>query len=268
VILAIGHIVAPLFNLILSVVLSGVGFFEYLSSFRSFVDFFEFFFLFPIAGIAILAFRWWSYVVFIAVWGWSFYYNYLSWSAYPDHFPLVTLIGFYIVPFLLVGYFMIPAVRAPYFNGRLRWWESKPRYMINTSAKLFENGKEHQCGIINISEGGAFITSNFDPAENTSVDINLKKDGLNLTIKGKIVHFQAVGMGNGTGIGVKFDDDNSKEETQKLRDLISALKLLKVDCIRTKESHWESLVDWLLTLFKSGRGFFPHLPNGNSRKNK
>jgi len=55
-------------------------------------------------------------------------------------------------------YFLLPAVRAAYFNAKLRWWETKPRYLVNIPASFGRKGASSARGtMVNLSEGGAFL---------------------------------------------------------------------------------------------------------------
>lgn len=55
-------------------------------------------------------------------------------------------------------------VRAPYFNPRIRWWETSPRKKIDLPTVLIANGKNINCQLLDISSSGCFLSNGTDEA--------------------------------------------------------------------------------------------------------
>src|SRR6185295_9173146 len=118
-----------------------------------------------ITAAAIWAVKKWSYPVFIGIFAWGAYSNFSVWHQYPQVYSLATLLAVNIVNLGLVSYFLVPAVSAAYFNPRLRWWESKPRYSVDLLGTLkFDppdapGSRFQEVRITDISEGGVYLVS-------------------------------------------------------------------------------------------------------------
>src|SRR5690606_25820697 len=88
------------------------------------------------------------------------------------------VIGLFSVLFTatIMGYFIRKHVRAPYFNPRLRWWESAPRFQLETAVELSHTEPTDETvrkgfpvtgRLSDISIGGAFVVTDakFDLGE-------------------------------------------------------------------------------------------------------
>jgi hypothetical protein len=147
-----------------------------------------------IAAFAIFSMKRWSYPVFLAIFGWDVFSNISVWHQFPQVYSVTTVIFVNAANILLVSYFLIPAVRAAYFNPKLRWWESKPRFSVAIVGKLKSNptdapGSRFQdIQITDISEGGAYIIARqaLELGQKVSLTFNLHE--LKFAPTGKIVH--------------------------------------------------------------------------------
>ena len=144
VILGLMQIIVPIFGVLLSAYLYNMTPFRYLRVYFEImpaVKIFEFLFLFPIAGIAILAMRRWSYPFFIIAMLWATYSNIqTSVLDYQSNWGVVYIIGITLVNFAVVTYFLLPSVRRFYFDERVRWWESKPRFKVEIMGVIEYDG--------------------------------------------------------------------------------------------------------------------------------
>ena len=97
-------------------------------------ELFEFWVLFPLSGIMLLNIRKWPYFIFLALQAYAVYmhitYMEFTWPYSADfpHFSSLILLVFSLA---VIVYFLIPAVRRPYFNPHLRHWENGPGFSID-----------------------------------------------------------------------------------------------------------------------------------------
>jgi len=264
VILAIFHILAPIGNMLISCYLSHANVVTYIQSFRSLFDALQFFMIFPVAGFAIYAMKKWSYPIFLVAMLWGFYVNYDTWHNYPQLFPLTLLIFIYVVNTAIVSYFLIPAVRMVYFNPRLRWWESKPRYRLGVSSHVKRSeGSQFDCEIGNISEGGVFLATAAG-AVNTDEEIRLVFEfyQLDFDLPAKVMYLGAVD--GRMGCGVQFVG-LTREQTRQVKKLVNALELLGAERRPAREAKWQSFTTWLQELIQTGKGIVPNVPRPSNQ---
>jgi hypothetical protein len=231
------------------------------------LEIFQFFCLFPMAGLAIYSMKKWSYPVFLAVEGWTFYANYNIWMSSPDVLTFPMLVSFFILNTVVVGYFLIPEVRAPYFNRNLRWWESKPRYRIDLRTSLeyqtLEKVSQPEGMIDNISEGGVFIKSAYPFQINDAVKVNFEYGNKEYTFNGRVVHCGAPGS---NGYGIKFERLNQNQK-KGIKALVKELDRKGLPKTLEKKASLASFKEWAARLFETGEGLIPDLPKSytNSR---
>ncbi len=124
---------------------------------------FEFWLLFPLGGLALLSVKSWAYPLFVSVQLYSLWavlsYQEYTWPyvAQAPHFTSILILAFNV---LVITYFLLPGVRRPFYDRRLRWWETKPRFGadIACSVELVAAGLPTvRASILNISHSGAFI---------------------------------------------------------------------------------------------------------------
>jgi len=220
----------------------------------------EFYALGPISGFAIYKCRSWSYPVFISVTFWTVFENFRSWQQFPEIIDLPVLMGAYAVNILLVGYFLIPAVRMTYFNPKLRWWESQPRYEIHVDGQVGAGGESRSCHVANLSEGGVFIESDNPFPTGQLVNIDFKFLEIPFHMQGRVVYRKP----DGRGCGIQFA--TTREMKRKLRRFIKGLHVLGIE--RTlRHAPWTTeLAHWAKGLFTSGKGLVPELSRGPAPK--
>lgn len=259
VILALLHIIAPVGNLSVSCFLSKTNPVDYVRSFNSVWDAAAFFLIFPAAGVAIYFMKKWSYPVFLLSLSWSFFLNYDTWVHYPQLFPLPLLILIYLVNIGVVGYFLIPAVREVYFNPRLRWWESKPRYRLGVNSHIYRaDGSRFDCEVGNISEGGVFLATSqgaLQADEDIRLEFGFHK--LEFNLPAKVMH---IGTVDGRmGCGVQFAALNPQQK-RLVRNVVRALDLLGAERRPAREKKWLSFKEWFRELLQTGKGWIPNVP--------
>ena len=260
VILALLHILAPVGNLFTSAWLqhtSAKSLLWVLLHTENAWGLFDFFCLLPIAGVAIYLCKKWSYPVFLLVAGITVFENFLAWRTAPEVVPL----GYVIVTFLLdaifVAYFVIPNVRKVYMDPRVRWWESKPRYLVDTALSLPAESADatpNEATIRDFSEGGIFISTSADLSPHKHLKLAFTILNIPLEVESKLVYHR---KGDAPGYGLQFL--HTRETLKIARRIATALKKSKFR--ERTEYDWKSdLIVWFVDLIKHGKGIVPELP--------
>lgn len=127
---------------------------------NTFVEVLDFWLIFPLAGMLIMRLRKWTYFTFMAVLAYI-NYNIFTYEKYTWPYNSETPFLYnYIVALLSVGvfiYFLLPRVREPFFDRRVRWWEPQTRYNVHINCKLQSSHLTFPSEILNISKTGAFV---------------------------------------------------------------------------------------------------------------
>jgi hypothetical protein len=171
----------------------------------SFRDVFDFWMVYPIAGVLLLKLRKWSYFGFMSLLAYIVYniltYEKYTWpynseSPFMYHYVVVCLSLMVFIVFLL------PGVREPFFDRRVRWWEPKARYAVSISCRLKNDALIFPSEIINISTTGAFLRESayFKEGERLSLEFDFLGNQISLPVE-VINRHNIKGM---NGYGVKF----------------------------------------------------------------
>jgi hypothetical protein len=260
VVLAFFQCLAPLTNLVLSSWLLKMGLATFITAVFNQANWFEivdFFLLPPLAGAAIFAFRPWSYAVFVGITAWNISYNLSVWWQFPQLVSLPILLAAHAVNIGLVTYFLLPAVRAAYFNPRLRWWESKPRFFVDIPATFDDGEGDRKCTITDLSEGGAFIITSRKLEADENIHLTFNFVNLEVHVEARVVHRRAM---NSRGYGLQFVLDEQSE--RMLAKLTGALLMMGAPQRSPKEPFFQGFVGWLKNLFTTGEGFVPNMAQG------
>ncbi len=262
IVLALIQILMPAFSILLNALLVPVSPLTYLSLFievRTLTEILLFFLPFPIAGIAILAMKSWSYPVFLAVMLWTMGSNFWLWfsnEAITDSFVVLLLIS--LVNLAFVTYYLLPAVRTVYFDRRLRWWENQPRFAVSFPGSVKNPNESHECALRDLSEGGIFFESAMKLVEGDQVEVAFEISGKPFAFSGEVLHCRKSTHSWG-GYGIKLALD--KEQRRQMRDLVFALKLLGFEMKNAPEDLATSFQLWFRDLLEGKRrAFVPELP--------
>jgi hypothetical protein len=208
-----------------------------------------------IAGVLILICRKWSYVAYIVLmiipFIYSFYYTHGDFGFRNISFVL----SLYVVNMFIVGYFMIPNIRRIYFDPRLRWWQSSPRFSADFAAALEQaDGKLNNGQIKNISVGGFFIELEANLQLEATTTIKFKFQDQEYQIIAKPV-FRKNRLP--TGYGFKADPKNAK--INKLEQIVEHLKSQGAIIQGREPTPEDSFMYWLKTAWKSKRAWIPEI---------
>lgn len=203
----------------------------------------------PIAGIFIFICRRWSYWCYVGCLGLIFLANAYGFSTSMNWLNFLTLIAVLVVDILAVAYFVVPSVRKVYFDPKLRWWETAPRYVFNVQGEM--NGITGM--IKNISEGGAMVETPTGCTEGNLVDLEWSYEGVNFAVPGRIVYRKP--SPNGIGCGVRYE--HTPQTEKQMKTLVAKLhkegKMIR-DRLPGPE---DSFGAWLKKLLSTREGLFP-----------
>lgn len=206
----------------------------------------------PVAGVAIYKTNRWSYPIYLFIASAMLISNYLTWLRFPQYFGLGPLILSYLVNLGVVSYFLIPAVRNVYFNPRVRWWESKPRYDVEipSHAKM---GEIDSFGTIqNISEGGLFVQTDAILLAGNEIEITFACNGKQYKVPGKVVYPRHAPP---PGYGVQFQ--LTPEVAHEMKDCIKTLKHSGAHERTGNSNPWQEFKSWFVTVVSTGKGLVP-----------
>lgn len=189
-----------------------------------FREVFDFWIVFPAAGIMLWKLRKWTYFAFLGVMTYLIFsiltYESYTWP-YNSESPLFYHYFIIVLTIFTFAYFLVPDVRAPFFNGKLRWWESMPRYKTVIPAKVTGNKVTFQSEILNISQTGAFIQDSDHLSPGDVVSISFESEGLVLEMPVKIISRHVIS--STPGIGVQFFPLTLSQKIQMFR-LVSRVR--------------------------------------------
>lgn len=255
IILAVLHILSPFGNKILSAYVSHVSLSDYMKIWwlKASPEVMLTSLVLPmVAGVLILICRRWSFILYLALMATILILSIKASLTYGNSLAYLTVAGMTILDLLVVCYFMIPVVRSIYFDPRMRWWETAPRFRLEAPVRYLANGTEWQGTSANFSETGLFIISENLPADGSVIEIELVYKDVPLKTTGTVIHH---GQMNKLGFGVQFASVGPhRKQTQLLHNLLMSEQAQLKDRMPGPE---DSFVSWLKTLLATGRGLIP-----------
>ena len=255
VILALLHFLAPVGNMALNALVARQGILNY---FLNWGDWSYLSLNWPlmvsplVAGWAIYTCKKWSFYVYLGSISLLFYYSYQGYLSKSGIVGIGPLLFIYATNILVVGYFLIPAVREVYFDPRLRWWESQPRYNCDFACEFFEEDKKYQGIVTNISNSGLFLKSEETPKDQSMIRVEFSFEQPEKQVfVGKVVYHDKQ---NRFGLGIQFQHDRaSLARIRKLTKLLDRLG----QKMESRMGVEETFFMWLHGIFTSGKGLLP-----------
>ncbi len=190
-----------------------------------------------------------------------FFYSFISWQAQPSIELGVYLIAFYLINLLVVGYFILPQVRQVYFDPRLRWWETKPRFKAEFETDFTWVDQKAKGEIMNLSEGGLFIETDLKMNTMGRIDIDFKYKDQMFALKGEVVYSKNSGGRNGYGISL-LEGDAQADRVKELIESLSEQGLVITGRAPTEE---DTFSFWIKRLFKQKKGWVPESDNSQKK---
>ncbi len=257
VVIALFHIIAPAINFIMSARLLGMTLGAYFDHQSHYGPMTLFIWAIPFfAGISLLTFRMWSYYLFLGFMVLATVFTFYQRILYPHRIDIFLFLFMELVNFVVILYFLSPAVKRIYINKRIRWWQHSPRFLIEYPADVhIKFAQENlpplmiKSKILNISSTGAYIESTEKLDSNDNVTLRFQAYGKQYEIKSQIVHAQK------NGYGLLFS--NSVTTQFEMKKLIKELKKNKIPLRGSEMTTLESFRFWFHDLLRTGQGIFP-----------
>ena len=252
IVISLLHVLAPFGNIVFNSYRSGRGLvqtFQFWYYALPKALFITYVILPPLAGIFIFICRRWSYWCYVVCLTFIFFSNVYGFWTNMNLLNFITLSIVMLVDILAVGYFVAPSVRQVYFDPRMRWWETAPRYNFDIPGNM--SGEESF--IKNVSEGGALVESTHTYPQSHPVELSWDYKGEAFKMPGKVVYQKPVGSKFGSG--VRFDHDANSQKRMKtlIKGLHKEGKMIR-DRVPGPE---DSFFAWLKKLIQNKEGLFP-----------
>ena len=256
--IALIHLIEPVYSFTMNWFLLKItpyDFFKYAIDTQRYYLFFTVW-LFPIAGVAIYMYKRWSLLVFLAIEAIVVPHGIYKSLEYIDTGKtsvFIFLVVSTLSNLIVTTYFLLPTVRRSFLDETLHWWKTKTRFQFKNPAKIQTENSTYDVQIRNISETGLFVETQEQINSEGPLKVSFSYGNLKFSLKGNLIaHANMKG-----GYGVQFLDV-SKEENKEIKDLVSALRLLKLISSRDEFSTWNDFKAWFKGLFR-GKGFLPEI---------
>ncbi len=115
------------------------------------------------------------------------------------------------LPTVLAALLLQREIRTPYFNPRIRWWESEPRYAIDAAVR--GGGRA-----LDISRHGMFVQHDSAPKLGTQDEWLIEIDGHEVRLAGAVSWLSPGEAEHPAGFGVRFKEQD--DATQRVLDKI------------------------------------------------
>ena len=186
---------------------------------------FEFWGIFPLAGYALISVKSWSFFFFIALQTYGLYafaaYEEFTWP-YVAESPHISSSFLLITNLSIVAYFIVPANLRPYWNESRKIWRNTTRFATNIQAFFKHQDQNINTTITNISETGAYFTSNKELEIGNKLLLDLPINGEVKTLEATIRRTQNTAHDKYFGYGVEFHYKNSQDK-RDLKEYIETL---------------------------------------------
>jgi hypothetical protein len=185
--------------------------------------------LYPLSAFAIYSVKKWGWYLFIGCALCLVAYNGYVFSLSP-RYNVVLLLLYNIAIAFVAGLFFRRHVIAPYFNPRLRWWETEPRYRIDVYAELAAEGRRLRVELLDISTGGCYgsLRAGLSPGETCQMTIHCMKRQVDVT--GRLLRVVPL-EDDLVGCGFMFVGKTEQQE----RALQEILKILERGSLRNSK---------------------------------
>ncbi|MBY0414257.1 MAG: PilZ domain-containing protein [Bdellovibrionales bacterium] len=205
------------------------------------------------AGVAVYSVKRWSYPVFysaMAFLTFQIFKNYSSHLATSNN--LIILLVPLIFNMIYCFYFTLPSVRAVYYNPRLRWWETRPRYIYTSPARIIFNGDIEDVEISNIAEGGILANLPMKLEPQSTAMLCMVLNGTDIHMKVRVAYRKQDNISH----GLQFVDLTT-EQKRFMGKFMRKLEADKCELSRPVVVWHKDLIHWFTTLVKTGKGIVP-----------
>lgn len=105
----------------------------------------------------------------------------------PGPYGLVLVLAYDLLLSLAAGYFFRKKVIAPYFNPRIRWWETLPRFQALSYLLIGAGPSRFSAKVIDVSESGCFALTDRRLATGGELPLELYCFGEGVSLTAKVV---------------------------------------------------------------------------------
>ncbi|MBK9294030.1 MAG: PilZ domain-containing protein [Oligoflexia bacterium] len=172
--------------------------------------------IFPVVAYGIWKVAKWGYYLFMVFSFFIVAHNFYILVAHRQYSSYVVLL-FQVTTFSVIGFFLQKHITAPYFNPKLRWWESSPRFKTLIAASVQYLQKVYDAEVLDISKGGCFVYCNKHLNLGDEVVVEFSYNGNLFRAAGDVVWLSERAP---SGFGIKF-------KNIRLGDKWSLAKILK-----------------------------------------
>lgn len=176
----------------------------------------------PVTGVGVYrAWRWGWYLVMIQA------VLLLSWAVYAYRFTPNVMDAWMLVSIMALavgttGLFFTHRVYAPFFNPRLRWWQTPPRYGLRLEARLISATRRSLVGRTrDISRSGCFLQCDKDLTVGEQVCLSINGPKGTIACLARVVR-EAPPTEDRFGYGIVFQGI-SRESRRYLQCLLKAV---------------------------------------------
>lgn len=158
----------------------------------------------PIVAIGIYKIRPWGWYLALVHLGLIVVNNMIAWLK-GSRTPTWAIWAFTAFTFVVLITFVRKTIREPYFNPRVRWWETKPRFAMTLQVALGNDRTRLTGETFNISEGGMFMVSDASVSIDEKFSAKLSRNGGDpINCEGQVVWVNPAGQSLPQGFGFMF----------------------------------------------------------------
>ncbi len=200
-------------------------------------------FLYIICSVSIFFTKKWGWYTFILISIYMINYNIIVFIL-NKQYNIFILLTYNLLLTILGGIFFQKNIITPFFNPKIRWWETEPRLVIDFHIELIEKNdkndkneknNKYKAEVFNISKAGCFIISN------DILQIGKKYSAI-MTFMKNVIKFKVKVIRKSSskeilkGYGIKFID-LLKEEKKSITKIINDLDAANLkDIIREDDT--------------------------------
>lgn len=214
ILLSISFLLMPIFSLFYNALVGKLTLLEYLPLYwqqEIWLAKLEFFLFSPLIGVFIYKMTPWSYMVALSIIAWQIFSNlWVGIHEYNSNLLILLTSNSYLSAGLV--YLLTPKVRNVFFNKKLQWWLSKPRYVTHIQNIILNNQISDEALICDISEGGCLLKN----SKITDVGERFKL-GFSLGTYSFFQEAEVVHKRDGA-VGVKFINHNNETLKMALKE--------------------------------------------------
>ena len=262
-ILAVFHFISPVVNSLFSAQIGDISLVKFVtwqfansSGFELFMNYLAF----PVAGIALLSFKKWSYFLYLSMLVLVTVHNFNQWKENQFLYDPSQVMLFFLVNSIIFSYFLTPSVRKVYFYNRMRWWENETRFLVDFSAEVHLYNSIKPAIVRNLSFGGAQVEVEQGLSLGNLIELKFTQYDQSFSLKAEVLNQR------GLLYGIAFEHSENSEND--LKEFIYAYLAPKHSERDLRVPLIESFLLWFNRLIRTGEGIFPNQDTLNELKRK